>query len=263
VALNSSIEWTEATWNPVTGCSRISAGCAHCYAERFALRLQAAGVAKYRNGFRVSTHEKELLTPQSWRKPHMVFLCSMGDLFHAEVPAGFIRRVFEVMTRCRQHVFQVLTKRGKRLKALAPRLPWPENVWMGVTVEDGHAVSRIDDLRAVPARVRFLSCEPLIADTGHLRLDGIHWVIVGGESGPGARVMKPEWVKSVRRQCETAGVAFYFKQWGGTRKHLKGRVLDGRTWDEMPVAAYRPASMQLGWCGLAAPGMLVTKPGLA
>ncbi len=239
MALNSSIEWTEATWNPVTGCSHISAGCANCYAERMALRLQAAGMAKYRNGFKVTVHEKELLTPQSWRKPHMVFLCSMGDLFHEKVPFGFILRVFETMKRCPQHQFQVLTKRSERLRQFAHLLPWPDNVWMGVTVEDGRVVSRIDDLSSVPAKVRFLSCEPLIDDVGHLQLDNIHWVIVGGESGPGARVMGAAWVRSIKRQCEMAGVLFYFKQWGGTRKHLNGRELDGRTWDDMPMAADR------------------------
>jgi len=242
MALNSSIEWTEATWNPVTGCSHISAGCAHCYAERMALRLQAAGMPKYANGFKVTTHEKELETPRSWRKPHDVFLCSMGDLFHEKVKSGFIQRVFDVMKACPHHRFQVLTKRSARLRQLARTLPWPDNVWMGVTVEDGRVVSRIDDLRAVPAKVRFLSCEPLIDDVGHLQLNGIHWVIVGGESGPGARVMEPAWVRSIKRQCEMSGVLFYFKQWGGTRKHLNGRELDGRTWDDMPLAADRPAT---------------------
>ncbi len=242
---SSSIEWTEATWNPVTGCTRISAGCAHCYAERFALRLQAAGMPKYKNGFRVTTHEKELLTPQSWRKPHDVFLCSMGDLFHDKVPPDFIERVFEVMKGCRQHRFQVLTKRSARLRELAPGLPWPDNVWMGVTVEDSNNVNRIADLVATPARVRFLSVEPLLGELGHLPLDGIDWVIVGGESGPRARAMKPEWVRSIRQQCEMAGVAFYFKQWGGTRKHRNGRELDGREYSEMPVAADRPAGATL------------------
>jgi protein gp37 len=245
MALNSSIEWTEATWNPVTGCSHISAGCAHCYAERMALRLQAAGMAKYRNGFGVTTHEKELLTPQSWRKPHDVFLCSMGDLFHEKVPPEFIRRVFNVMRACRHHRFQVLTKRSVRLKQLAHDLPWPDNVWMGVTVEDARNVNRITDLVATPARTKFLSVEPLIDNVGHLPLDGIDWVIVGGESGPGARPMKKEWVLSIRNQCEMAGVAFYFKQWGGTRKHLSGRELDGRIYDAMPIAAHKQATTGL------------------
>jgi protein gp37 len=246
VALTSSIEWTEATWNPVTGCSHISAGCTHCYAERMALRLKAAGMTKYKNGFEVTTHEKELLTPQGWRKPHDVFLCSMGDLFHEKVPPEFIRRVFDVMKFCRQHRFQVLTKRSQRLKQLAPTLSWPDNVWMGVTVEDALNVKRIADLVATPAEVRFLSIEPLIDDVGHLPLEGIDWVIVGGESGPGARPMKKEWVLSIKNQCEMADVAFYFKQWGGTRKHLNGRELDGRIYAAMPVAADRPLTLQLG-----------------
>jgi protein gp37 len=241
----SSIEWTEATWNPVTGCSHVSAGCLHCYAERFALRLQAAGMPKYRNGFEVTTHEKELLTPQGWRKPHDVFLCSMGDLFHEKVPSEFIKRVFDVMKSCRQHRFQVLTKRSQRLRQLAPTLSWPENVWMGVTVEDMLNVRRIADLVATPAKVKFLSVEPLLGDVGHLPLEGIDWVIVGGESGPGARPMKKEWVLSIKSQCKKAGAAFYFKQWGGTRKHLNGRVLDGRIYDAMPVAADRPLKLQL------------------
>jgi protein gp37 len=245
VSGTSSIEWTEATWNPVTGCSHISAGCAHCYAERFALRLQAAGMPKYKNGFKVTTHETELLTPQGWRKPHDVFLCSMGDLFHEKVPSGFIQRVFDVMKSCRQHRFQVLTKRSARLEQLAHVLPWPENVWMGVTVEDARNVNRIADLVATPAKVKFLSVEPLLGEIEHLPLDGIDWVIVGGESGPGARPIKKEWVLSIRNQCRKARVAFYFKQWGGTRKHLNGRMLDGRVYDAMPVAADRPAATGL------------------
>jgi protein gp37 len=249
----TSIEWTEATWNPVTGCSHISAGCAHCYAERFALRLQAAGMPKYKNGFEVTTHEKELLTPQGWRKPHDVFLCSMGDLFHEKVPSGFIQRVFDVMKSCRQHRFQVLTKRSARLKELGHILPWPDNVWMGVTVEDALNMRRIADLVATPAKVKFLSVEPLLSDVGHLPLDGIDWVIVGGESGPRARPMKKEWVLSIKNQCELAYVAFYFKQWGGTRKHLNGRELDGRTYDAMPVAAESPSSGMLEF----APSVLV------
>jgi protein gp37 len=245
MSFSSGIEWTEATWNPVTGCTHASAGCAHCYAERMALRLQAAGMAKYSNGFTVTIHEKELLTPQSWRKPHDVFLCSMGDLFHERVPAWFIRRVFDVMKSCRQHRFQVLTKRSARLRQLARTLPWPDNVWMGVTVEDALNRDRVVDLQAVPAKVRFLSCEPLLEEIRRLPLDGIDWVIVGGESGPGARPMKKEWVLSVRNQCDKAGVAFYFKQWGGTRKHLNGRELDGRIYDAIPAAADGPSSTGL------------------
>jgi protein gp37 len=203
-----------------------------------AMRLQAAGMPKYKSGFEVTTHEKELLTPQGWPKPHDVFLCSMGDLFHEKVPPEFIQRVFDVMKSCRQHRFQVLTKRSQRLRQLA-LTQWPENVWMGVTVEDAQNVNRIADLVSTPAKVKFLSVEPLIDDVGHLPLDGIDWVIVGGESGPGARPMKKEWVLSIKNQCELAGVAIYFKQWGGTRKHLNGRVLDGRTYDDMPAVAER------------------------
>jgi protein gp37 len=225
----------------------------HCYAERFALRLQASGMPKYKNGFEVTTHEKELLTPQGWRKPHDVFLCSMGDLFHEKVPSGFIQRVFDVMKSCRQHRFQVLTKRSARLKELGHILPWPDNVWMGVTVEDALNMRRIADLVATPAKVKFLSVEPLLSDVGHLPLDGIDWVIVGGESGPRARPMKKEWVLSIKNQCELAYVAFYFKQWGGTRKHLNGRELDGRTYDAMPVAAESPSSGMLEF----APSVLV------
>ena len=245
MALYSSIEWTEATWNPVTGCTRISAGCDHCYAKRLALRLQAMEMPKYRRGFAVATHEDELLVPQSWRKPRMVFLCSMGDLFHAEVPTGFIKRVFETMRANPQHRFQVLTKRSKRLKAMAKLLPWPENVWMGVTVEDARVANRIDDLRGVPAAVRFLSCEPLIGSAGDLDLKDIDWVIVGGESGPGARRMDEKWVTDLRRRCRAKKVPFFFKQWGGVRKHLNGRELQGVTYDEMPRAADAPRQSSL------------------
>lgn len=233
----TSRQQTAVTWNPVTGCSKVSAGCAHCYAERFALRLQAIGMTKYRRGFRVTLHEHELLVPQGWRKPRLVFLCSMGDLFHPEVPAGFIRRVFEVMRVCPQHVFQVLTKRSRRLKAMAHLLPWPENVWMGVTVENARETHRVADLQAVPARGRFLSCEPLLSEIPNLPLEGIGRVIVGGESGPGARPMRREWVRSIRQQCGRTGVAFCFKQWGGTRRQESGRKLDGRLYEELPLIA--------------------------
>ena len=235
MAAFSSIEWTEATWNPTTGCSHISEGCAHCYAERLARRLQAMGNPNYANGFKLTLHEHMLEVPMSWRKPRMVFVNSMSDLFHTRVPFSFVDRVFDTMRACPQHVFQVLTKRSGKMLAYARRVKqWPGNVWMGVTVESGRYASRIHDLRQVPAPVRFLSCEPLIAPAGRLPLKGIHWVIVGGESGPGARPMKEEWVQSVRRQCESAGVPFFFKQWGGVRKHLTGRELDGRIYDHMP-----------------------------
>jgi len=234
MADNSSIEWTEATWNPVTGCSKVSAGCRNCYAERLALRLQAMGNSRYRNGFKVTLHPDLLNLPGRWREPRMVFVNSMSDLFHEQVPFEFILRVFDTMRACPQHTFQVLTKRSTRLRALSGELPWPPNVWMGVTVENAAVLHRIEDLRVVPAAIRFLSCEPLLGPLDGLSLDGIDWVIVGGESGPGARPMKIEWVRSIFRQCRNAKVAFFFKQWGGVRKDLTGRELCGRTYDEMP-----------------------------
>lgn len=234
MATASHIEWTEMTWNPVTGCTKISQGCKHCYAERMAKRLHAMGSDRYRNGFRVTLHHDLIDLPKTWKRPRLVFVNSMSDLFHDYVPAEFIRAVFETMRDSPQHTFQVLTKRSARLKELAPCLPWPQNVWMGVSVEDFRVVDRIADLESVPARVRFLSCEPLIGPLENLSLGSIDWVIVGGESGPGARPMKSEWVKSIRRQCRLAGAAFFFKQWGGVRKDRTGRLLDGRTYNEMP-----------------------------
>lgn len=239
MATRSDIEWTEMTWNPVTGCTKLSQGCKRCYAERMAARLQAMGVERYRNGFAVTLHEDLLGEPLRWSRPRLVFVNSMSDLFHEQVPPGFLHAVFDTMTRCPQHTFQILTKRSLRLRELAGELPWPDNVWMGVSVEDQRVVSRIHDLRRVPARVRFLSCEPLIGPLDTLPLDGIHWVIVGGESGPGARPMRREWVESILRQCRDAGVPFFFKQWGGVWKSRQGRVLHGRTYDELPVV---PAS---------------------
>lgn len=234
MATISQIEWTEMTWNPVTGCSKLSRGCKHCYAERMAKRLYAMGSDRYRNGFRVTLHQDLIDAPKTWKKPRLVFVNSMSDLFHDDVPDDFIRAVFRTMRDCPQHTFQVLTKRSQRLRELGPALPWPGNVWMGVSVEDTRVVHRIDDLASVPAQVRFLSCEPLIGPLENLRLDTIDWVIVGGESGPGARHMDPAWVQSIRRQCRNAGAAFFFKQWGGVRKDKTGRVLNGRTYDEMP-----------------------------
>jgi protein gp37 len=234
---NSHIEWTEATWNPVTGCTKISQGCKNCYAERLAHRLQRMGLARYSNGFRVTLHPDVLDLPKSWKKPKLVFVNSMSDLFHPDVPIEYISRVFAVMVSCPHHTFQVLTKRSSRLRELAQQLPWPSNVWMGVSVEDSRVRERIDDLRRVPAQIRFLSVEPLIGALENLDLNDIHWVIVGGESGPRARSMKPEWVESLYKQCRVAAVPFFFKQWGGTRKDLTGRTLHGRTYDEMPVLA--------------------------
>jgi protein gp37 len=234
MALNSSIEWTEATWNPVTGCTEISSGCKNCYAKRMALRLQAMGSANYKAGFRVTVHPHLLSTPLRWRKPRTVFVNSMSDLFHADVCESFIAQVFETMCQTPQHTYQVLTKRSARLRDVSPRLPWPHNVWMGVTVENSAHLSRIDDLRRTPARVKFLSLEPLLGPIAELDLAGIDWVIVGGESGPKARPMSSEWVEGILHQCQAAGVPFFFKQWGGTNKKRTGRVLGGRTWNQMP-----------------------------
>ncbi|HLW67366.1 MAG TPA: phage Gp37/Gp68 family protein [Gemmataceae bacterium] len=230
----TSIEWTEATWNPLTGCTKISPGCTHCYAERMALRLRAMGQANYANGFDLTLHKHMLEVPLRWKKPRFIFVNSMSDLFHRDVPEEFIFRVFDVMRRASQHTFQVLTKRSDRLAELSARIDWPENVWMGVSVENADYSFRIDHLRQTGAKVRFLSVEPLLGSIPNLDLQGIDWVIVGGESGPGARPMQAEWVRDIRDQCRRAGVAFFFKQWGGVNKARTGRELDGRTWDEMP-----------------------------
>lgn len=235
MALNSSIEWTEATWNPVTGCSKISPGCKHCYAERMAKRLTAMGAHRYRNGFEVTLQPDTLTLPLTWRAPKLIFVNSMSDLFHPEVPADYIRQVFDVMSKAHWHTFQVLTKRADRLAELAPMLIWPKNVWMGVSVENSKYIPRIPLLAEVPAAVRFLSLEPLLGPLNKLPLKNIDWVIVGGESGPGARPMESDWVQSIREQCEDSGVAFFFKQWGGVRKKSTGRELNGRTYDEMPL----------------------------
>jgi protein gp37 len=234
MATDSNIEWTEFTWNPVTGCVKVSQGCKNCYAERMAKRLRAMGCERYSDGFRPSLHWDLIDAPMTWKKSRLVFVNSMSDLFQEDVPELFIRRVFETMVACPQHTFQILTKRSDRLREMAPRLPWPANVWMGVSVEDERVLSRARDLSKVPAVVRFLSCEPLIGPLDSLPLQNIDWVIVGGESGPRARPMEAAWVKSIRRQCRKHDVAFFFKQWGGVRKDLSGRLLDGRTYDEMP-----------------------------
>ncbi|MFH1032921.1 MAG: phage Gp37/Gp68 family protein [Pseudomonadota bacterium] len=237
MATQSKIEWTESTWNPVTGCTKISPGCKHCYAERLAKRLKAMGQPNYANGFEVTLHPHTLGAPLEWRKPQMVFVNSMSDLFHDDVPPDFILKTFKVMRLAQQHRFQVLTKRAERLAELASGLPWPANVWQGVTVENADYAFRVDYLRKVPAALRFLSLEPLLGPIPDLNLDGINWVIVGGESGPGARPMDKEWVLDLRDQCHRAKVPFFFKQWGGTNKKKAGRLLDGLTYSEMPVAA--------------------------
>ncbi len=234
MAIGSGIEWTEATWNPVTGCTKVSAGCKNCYAERMAKRLRAMGARNYRNGFRPTMHEHMLEVPLGWRQPRKVFVNSMSDLFHAAVSEEFIHRVFGVMRRASQHQFQVLTKRPERVREMSARLDWAPNVWMGVSVESELCVGRIDDLRRSGARVKFLSLEPLIGPLDGLPLEGIDWVIVGGESGPHSRPIQEEWVVSIQRQCSKSGVAFFFKQWGGVRKKSTGRTLLGRTWDEFP-----------------------------
>jgi len=236
MATTSSIEWTEMTWNPVTGCEKVSQGCKHCYAERMAKRLFAMGAERYRNAFKPTLHYDLIDLPRRWKKPRVIFVNSMSDLFQEAVPLDFIRGVFSTMEACPQHTFQILTKRSERLRELGSQLPWPSNVWMGVSVEDARVIDRISDLAAVPAQVRFLSCEPLIGPLEDLPLLGIHWVIVGGESGPGARPMHPEWVESIHRQCRFNDVPFFFKQWGGVRKDVTGRMLHGRTYDEMPQA---------------------------
>jgi protein gp37 len=231
----SSIEWTESTWNPVTGCTKISPGCKNCYAEVMARRLKAMGQPNYRNGFELTMHERMIERPLEWTKPQVIFVNSMSDLFHEDVPVTFIQRVFNVMQQASWHQFQILTKRAGRLAELSEHLPWPGNVWMGVSVESGAYVSRIDSLRRTDARVKFLSLEPLLGPLTGLNLRGIHWVIVGGESGPCSRPIQESWVLDIQRQCRMSGVPFFFKQWGGRNKKKAGRTLRGRTWDEMPT----------------------------
>lgn len=237
MGLNTGIEWTESTWNPVTGCDKISPGCKFCYAERMALRLRRIGQRNYRNGFEPTLQPHMLELPLSWRKPQRVFVNSMSDLFHASVPIEYIEQVFDVMRRAPQHQFQVLTKRSERLAELSSRLAWAPNIWMGVSVEDDRYCSRVDDLRSTSAHVKFLSLEPLLGPLPGLNLTGIDWVIVGGESGPRARPMDSNWVLDIRANCDRSNVPFFFKQWGGKNKKKAGRVLEGRTWDAMPAAA--------------------------
>ncbi len=241
MADRSSIEWTEATWNPVTGCTKVSPGCAHCYAETFAERFRGVPGHPYEHGFDLELRPERLKQPLKWTQPRMIFVNSMSDLFHEEIGEHYIQAVFKIMRQASWHTFQILTKRSQRMVEIAPRLRWPNNIWMGVSVENQRWTCRIDDLRKVRAKVRFLSCEPLL---GPLRLDlqGIDWVIVGGESGAHARPMKPAWVREIRQQCAEASVAFFFKQWGahnevGQRvgKGKAGRLLDGRVWNGLPA----------------------------
>jgi len=235
MADTSQIEWTDATWNPVTGCTKISPGCKHCYAERLARRLQLMGQTNYRNGFKLTLQPHMLELPLRWKAPRRIFVNSMSDLFHEDVPIQYVKRVFDVMVRAHWHQFQVLTKRADRLRALNRELPWPANVWQGVSVESERYLNRVDDLRRTNAAVKFLSLEPLLEALPSLNLRGIDWVIVGGESGPGARPIDERWVIGIRETCKRAGVAFFFKQWGGVQKSKTGRTLEGRTWDEMPA----------------------------
>lgn len=234
---HSGIEWTDATWNPVTGCTKISPGCKHCYAERLARRLRAMGNPRYRDGFAVRLHPDQLNLPLHWRTPRRIFVNSMSDLFHDDVPDDYVMQVFDVMVRAGWHIFQILTKRSERLARLAVRLPWPSHIWAGVSVENGRYTKRIRDLRKVPSRIRFLSIEPLLGPIDELSLDGIHWVIVGGESGGNRRAMDPQWARQIRDRCTEASVPFFFKQWGGRAPKSNGRILDGRTWEEVPTAA--------------------------
>ena len=234
MANKSSIEWTGSTWNPVTGCTKISPGCKNCYAERIAKRLFAMGQANYINGFKLTIHEHALKLPLKWKKPQMIFVNSMSDLFHRDVPEKFILKIFNVMNSAPWHTFQILTKRAERLVKVSDRLVWGKNIWMGVSVENADYKIRIDYLRKIKAQVKFISFEPVIDEIGMVNLRGIDWVIVGGESGPKARHMSPEWVINLRNQCLAQKVPFFFKQWGGINKKKTGRLLDGRTWDEMP-----------------------------
>lgn len=230
----SKIEWTEMTWNPATGCNKVSAGCKYCYAEVMARRLQAMGVEKYKNGFDLTLHEDSLRDPYTWKKPRIVFVNSMSDLFHEKIPLSFIQRVFDVMNDT-EHVYQILTKRADILYKYHKKLEWGHNIWMGVTVENNKVTERINILRKTGARVKFLSCEPLLSALPKLNLRKIDWVIVGGESGRKPRPMNVDWVIDIKEQCEKADVKFFFKQWGGTNKKKNGRMLEGRTYDEMPL----------------------------
>ncbi|MDR1897713.1 MAG: phage Gp37/Gp68 family protein [Prevotellaceae bacterium] len=238
----TKIEWTDKTWNPVTGCSKMSAGCVNCYAEVMARRLQAMGQDKYKNGFGLTLHEDVLGEPLQWKKPHTIFVCSMSDLFHHDVPDEFIGKVMSIIVMTPQHHYQLLTKRAERLAEYFTNHPIPENVWLGVTIENQSSKIRMEHLRKLNASVRFLSCEPLLEDLGELDLENIDWVIVGGESGTSARQMKEEWVLSVKEQTEIQGSAFFFKQWGmwgsdgiKRNKHENGKLLRGKTYQKMPL----------------------------
>lgn len=231
---SSKIEWTEATWNPLTGCTKVSPGCKNCYAERMAKRLQSMNSANYENGFKLTCHPHALNIPLSWKKSRMIFVNSMSDLFHEDVPKEFIQKVFGIMRLASQHQYQVLTKRSSNLLQMDPLLKWTDHIWMGVSVENADYNYRIDNLRKTSAKVKFISFEPLIDDVGEVNLEGIDWVIVGGECGPGSRPIKKEWIVNIQNQCREKNVAFFFKQWGGINKKKTGRLLDGKIWSQMP-----------------------------
>ncbi len=239
MAIKSKIEWTESTWNPVTGCNKISPGCKFCYAERLAKRLKFMGSERYENGFKLTLHRDVVDYPLKWKTPRTIFVNSMSDLFHKDIPFEFIKSVFETMNNAHWHTFQILTKRSDILAEYSKDLLWTPNIWMGVSVESQKYVYRIDDLRKVPSSVRFLSVEPLISKIDKINLRGIDWVIVGGESGPSSRPIEKEWITTIRDKCVRMDVPFFFKQWGGVNKKRSGRTLDGRTWDEMPLAKLR------------------------
>ena len=231
---SSSIEWTEITWNPVTGCSKVSLGCKNCYAERMSKRLTAMGVERYANGFDVTLQHDLINAPYKWKKPRKVFVNSMSDLFHEDVPLDFIKKIFETMNNTLQHTYQILTKRSKRLSEISKELIWTPNIWIGTSIENNSVIYRIDELRTVPASIRFLSCEPLLGPLENLDLNGVSWVIVGGESGPRARPMEEEWVWNIKEQCSEKGIAFFFKQWGGVQKKKNGRLLRNKLYEEYP-----------------------------
>jgi protein gp37 len=239
MADNSKIEWTEATWNPVTGCSKVSPGCAHCYAETFAERWRGIAGHPYEQGFDLRLWPERLEVPLRWKRPRTIFVNSMSDLFHEDIPDDYVAHVFEVMCRADWHVFQILTKRHERLAALAPQLPWPSHVWMGVSIENRRFVQRADALRTVPAAVRFISAEPLLGPLEGLDLTDIDWLISGGESGPRHRPVRAEWLRDLRDRCQDEGVAYFFKQWGGRTSKVGGRELDGREWNQLPVSKDR------------------------
>jgi protein gp37 len=234
MAALTKISWTRASWNPITGCSRTSAGCVHCYAERMAHRLQKMGQAKYKNGFKVTLHDDVLELPLTWKKPRLIFVNSMSDLFHKDVPLSFIQKIFTVMRQADWHIFQILTKRSERMASLASKIDWPENVWAGVTVESADYYDRLDDLRSVPAALRYVSVEPMLGPMPDFPLDGIDWIILGGESGPGARPIEKRWVVDMKNRCKKNDVPFFFKQWGGTNRQETGCLLDGKYYHEMP-----------------------------